>query len=43
VAAVSLLLRDGSGPLYRYESTADLTVLVRRAIAALDPWRDWPG
>jgi hypothetical protein len=43
VADVSLLLRDGSGPIYRYESTADLGALVRRIAAELDPARDWPG
>lgn len=42
VAAVSLLLRDGSGPLYRYESKDDLGALVQRAVVALDPVRDWP-
>lgn len=43
VADTSLLLRDGSGPVYRYESTADLGALVRRIAAELDPSRDWPG
>jgi hypothetical protein len=43
VAHVSLLLRDGSGPMYRYESTADLGALVRRIAAELDPSQDWPG
>ena len=43
VADVCLLLRDGSGPIYRYESTADLGALVRRITAELDPSRDWPG
>ena len=43
VAHVSLLLRDGSGPMYRYESTADLGALVRRIAAELDPAQDWPG
>jgi hypothetical protein len=42
VALVRLLLRDGGGPLFRYESRADLTSQVRRAIAALDPGQDWP-
>ncbi|HET7901089.1 MAG TPA: hypothetical protein VFL59_07855 [Candidatus Nanopelagicales bacterium] len=42
VAAASCLLRDGSGPLYRYESTDDLGALVRRTIDALDPSQDWP-
>jgi len=42
VALVRLLLRDGSGPLFRYESRDDLTGQVRRAIAALDPGQDWP-
>jgi hypothetical protein len=43
VATVRLLLRDGTGPLYRYESRADLKAMVRASIAALDPQRDWPG
>jgi len=43
VADTCLLLRDGSGPIYRYESTADLGALVRRIAAELDPSRDWPG
>ncbi len=43
VALVHILLRDGSGPLYRYESRADLGRLVRAAVDALDPTRDWPG
>jgi hypothetical protein len=42
VALVRLLLRDGSGPLFRYESRDDLTSQVRRAIAALDPGQGWP-
>lgn len=42
VAAVSLLLSDGSGPLYRAESTDDLGALVRRTIVALDPVQGWP-
>jgi hypothetical protein len=42
VALVRLLLRDGGGPLFRYESREDLTDQVRRAIAALDPGQDWP-
>jgi len=43
VALVRLLLRDGTGPLYRYESRADLGILVRRVTAALDPSVDWPA
>ncbi len=42
VALVRLLLRDGSGPLFRYESREDLTSQVRLAIAALDPGQGWP-
>lgn len=42
VAAASCLLRDGNGPLYRYDSTDDLGALVRRTIDALDPSSDWP-
>ena len=43
VALVRLLLRDGSGPLFRYESREDLAAQVRRAVDALDPGRDWPA
>lgn len=43
VALVRLLLRDGTGPLFRYESRADLAQQVRRASDALDPGRDWPA
>ena len=43
VALVRLLLREGTGPLFRYESTADLGLQVRRAAAALDPGSDWPA
>lgn len=42
VALVRLMLRDGSGPLYRFESKGDLAAMVRSTIAALDPTRDWP-
>ena len=42
VALVRMLLRDGSGPLFRYESRADLAAQVRRASDALDPGQDWP-
>jgi hypothetical protein len=42
VAVVRLLLRDGSGPLFRYESRENLTNQVQRAIAALDPGQGWP-
>lgn len=41
VAQVRLLLRDGTGPLYRYESRTDLGALVRRVTAALEPTLDW--
>jgi hypothetical protein len=43
VALARLLLRDGSGPLYRFECRDDLGAMVRRSIAALDPTADWPG
>jgi hypothetical protein len=43
VALARILLRDGSGPLFRYESRDNLTSQVRRAIDALDPGQDWPG
>jgi len=43
VALVRMLLRDGTGPLYRYESQADLGAMVRRVTAALDPGADWPA
>jgi len=43
VALVRMLLRDGSGPLFRYESRADLAAQVRRASDALDPGQDWPA
>ena len=43
VALVRLLLREGGGPLYRYESRVDLAAMVRSCIAALDPSSDWPG
>lgn len=43
LAAASCLLRDGSGPLYRTDSTEDLGALVRRTIDALDPSSDWPA
>ena len=43
VALVEILLRDGTGPLFRYESTADLALQVRRAGDALAPGRDWPA
>jgi hypothetical protein len=43
VALVRLLLRDGTGPLYRYESKADLGEMVRRVTSALDPVVDWPA
>jgi len=37
VAQARLLLRDGSGPLFRYEAREDLALLVNRVCAALDP------
>jgi len=43
MALVRLLLRDGTGPLFRYESHADLRRQVRCACTALDPAQDWPG
>jgi len=43
VALVQLLLRDGTGPLFRYESRADLAAQVRQATDALEPGRDWPA
>ena len=43
MALVRQLLRDGAGPLFRYESQADLRRQVRCASAALDPAQDWPG
>jgi hypothetical protein len=43
MALVRLLLRDGSGPLFRYESPADLRHQVRCASAALEPAEDWPA
>ena len=42
VALVRLLLRDGSGPLFRYESREDLRLQVRRATDALEPGQGWP-
>jgi hypothetical protein len=42
MALVRLLMRDGSGPLFRYESREDLSLQVRRATDALDPGPDWP-
>lgn len=41
VALVRILLRDGSGPLFRYESTGDLGAQVRQAVRALEPSCDW--
>jgi hypothetical protein len=41
VALVRVLLRDGSGPLFRFESGDDLGAQVSMAIAALDPVCDW--
>ena len=43
LALVRVLLRDGRGPLFRYESTDDLALQVRRASDALDPGLDWPA
>ena len=43
VALIRLLLREGGGPLYRYESRADLAAMVRSCIAAREPLSDWPG
>ena len=41
MAAVKLLLRDGAGPLYRYESRQSLPRLVRDITDLLDPSVDW--
>jgi len=41
MAAVKLLLRDGAGPLYRYESRQSLPRLVRDITDLLDPSLDW--
>lgn len=41
MAAVKLLLRDGAGPLYRYESRQSLPRLVRDITDLLDPGLDW--
>ncbi len=43
VALVNLLLSDGTGPLYRRGSQADLAAMVTQAVDALDPANDWPG
>jgi hypothetical protein len=43
VAMVNLLLSDGTGPLYRRGSRADLAAMVTRAVDALDPVNDWPA
>ena len=40
VAMVTMLLRDGTGPLYNHNCTTDLRSLVRHAVAELDPSRD---
>jgi hypothetical protein len=42
MALVRQLLRDGSGPLFRYESQGDLRRQVRCASAALEPAEGWP-
>ena len=41
MAAVMLLLRDGSGPLYRAESRQSLARMVRDITGQLDPALDW--
>lgn len=41
MAAVKLLLRDGAGPLYRYESRQSLARLVHDITDLLDPSVDW--
>lgn len=41
MAAVKLLLRDGAGPLYRYESRQNLARVVRDITDLLDPSIDW--
>jgi hypothetical protein len=43
VALVNLLLSDGTGPLYRRGSQADLAAMVTQAVDALDPANDWPS
>jgi hypothetical protein len=42
MALVRQLLRDGSGPLFRYESQGDLRRQVSCASAALEPAEGWP-
>ena len=41
VAQVSMLLRDGCGPLYRRSSSETLTARVHRAVTALDVPGTW--
>ncbi len=41
VAHVTVLLSDGSGPLYHPGSSEDLRSHILRAINALDPLHDW--
>ena len=43
VAIASLLLMDGTGPLYNSASPFDLAATVREAIRHLDPTTDLPG
>lgn len=43
VAIASLLLIDGTGPLYNSASPFDLAATVREAIRHLDPTTDLPG
>jgi hypothetical protein len=42
VALVQLLLCDGSGPMYRPGSRADLGALLAQAARALEPSENWP-
>jgi hypothetical protein len=38
VAIASLLLTDGTGPLYHPPSTVDLPAAVHAAVHHMDPW-----
>jgi hypothetical protein len=41
VAVASMLLTDGTGPLYNAANTSDLASTIRDAIGFLDPWTDF--
>ncbi|MBI1378886.1 MAG: hypothetical protein GC157_15620 [Frankiales bacterium] len=41
IATVRRLLRDGEGPLYRYEATGDVGAMARDALRTLEPTFDW--